>query len=62
MHESTAEGRNPQWLVILLLMSLFCMHKTTSEDWNPYRLLILVINSLFDWAKPQMRAGIHRDL
>ena len=44
--KTTDEGWDPQRLVILVLITLFCMHKTTGEVWDPERLLILVIMSL----------------
>ena len=44
--KATGGVLDPQRLVILVLMSLFCMHNTTGEGWNPYSLFILVLSSL----------------
>ena len=35
MNKATDEGRVLQRLVILVLITLFCMHKTTGEAWDP---------------------------
>ena len=35
MHKCTGEFWDKERLVILVLMSLFCMHKTTDEGWDP---------------------------
>ena len=32
---TTDEGWDPWRLVILVLITLFCMHKTTGEVWDP---------------------------
>ena len=34
MQKNTDEGWDPERLVILVLITLFCMHKTTSEVWH----------------------------
>ena len=44
--KSTDEGRDPERLAILLLITLFCMHKMTGEVWDPERLVILIRKSL----------------
>ena len=49
--ESTGGVLDPQSVVILSLMSLFCMHKTTGEGWNPYSLFVLVLSKLFSVHK-----------
>ena len=33
--KSTDEGWDPWRLVILVLITLFCMHKETGEVWDP---------------------------
>ena len=43
----TDEGWDPYRLVILMLITLFCMHQTTGEVWDPWRLVILVLMTLF---------------
>ena len=36
LHEKTTdESRNPLRLVILVLITLFCIHKITGEVWDP---------------------------
>ena len=37
LHEekNTDEGCNPERLVILVIITLFCMHKTTGDVWEP---------------------------
>ena len=47
MHKTTDEGWDSWRLVILVLITLFCMYKTTGEVWDPLRLVILVQKSLF---------------
>ena len=48
LHAKTAnEGSDTKRLVILMLITLFCMHKTTGEVWDPWRLVILVLIMLF---------------
>ena len=59
--KTTDERWDPWRLVILMLITLFCIHKTTGEVWDSWRLVILVLKSLFCMQKPQMRAGSHRD-
>ena len=44
---TTDEGWDPWRLVILVLITLFCMHKTTGEVRDPWRLVILVPITLF---------------
>ena len=39
--KNTHEGWDTQRLVILTLITLFCMQKITGEVWNPYSLLFL---------------------
>ena len=41
------EGWDPYRLVILMLITLFCMHKATGEVWDPWRLVILMLITLF---------------
>ena len=43
----TEEGWYPLRLVILMLITLFCMHKTTGEVWDPWRLVFLLLITLF---------------
>ena len=33
--KTTDKGRDPSRLVILMLITLFCMHKMTGEVWDP---------------------------
>ena len=46
----TDEGWDPERLVILMLITLFCMHQTTGEVWDLWRLVILVLITLF-WMR-----------
>ena len=62
MHKTTDDGWDQWRLVILVLITLFCMHDMTGEVWDPWRLVILDLMSLFRIQKPQMRAGTNRDL
>ena len=62
MHKTNDEGWDPWRLVILVLFTLFWMHEMTGEVWDQQRLKILALKALFPMQKPQMRAGIHRDL
>ena len=61
MHKTTDEGWDQKWLVILMIIKLFCMHKTTGEVWAPKRLVFLVQKPLFCMQKSQMSAGTHGD-
>ena len=45
--KTTNEGWDPWRLVILMLITLFCMHKTTGEVWDQWRLVIRVLITLF---------------
>ena len=45
------ESRDPERLVFLMLITLFCLHKTTGEVWIPWRLVILVLFALFRMNK-----------
>ena len=45
--KTTDEGWDPKRLVILMLITLFCMHKTTGEVRDPYKLAILLQKALF---------------
>ena len=36
--KTTNEGWDPERLVILMLITLFCMHRMTSEVWDTWRL------------------------
>ena len=47
MHKTTDEDWNPDRLVVLMLIMLFCTQKTTGEVWDPERLVILVQITLF---------------
>ena len=43
----TNDGWDSERLVILTLITLFCIHKTTSEVWDPWRLVFLLLITLF---------------
>ena len=45
--QTTDEGWDKYRLVILMLITLFCMNKMTGEVWDPWRLVILVLITLF---------------
>ena len=45
--KSTDEGWDPQRLVILILITLFCMHQRTGDVWYPWSLVILLLITLF---------------
>ena len=42
--KTTDEGWDPERLVILMIITLFCMHKSIGEVWNPWRLVLLCIH------------------
>ena len=48
LHAKTTDvGRVPGSLLILMLITLFCMHKRTGEVGDPWRLVIHVLITLF---------------
>ena len=46
--KTTDEGWDPLRLVILMLITLFCMHNMTGEVWDPWRLVFLFQSRCFD--------------
>ena len=48
---TTDEGWDPYRLVIMMLISLFCMHTTTGEIRDPWRLVILALIMRFSKQK-----------